>query len=234
MCPALTGAVAEMRPWASHEDVLLREAYANGGIRAARAALPERSTSAIYHRAIRKGIKRRRQWTAEDDRRLRFLWDGEYSLREVAAKLRRTEATVYWRADKVGLHRGVPIGWEYLTTAATRSGYRTVQLRAILAWAGVAVRRALARPTKRRGRGKFRPTWIVWPADVDAALERWLQTEPVETAARRVGVCGETLARWLRAAGVEKPSGRRKSHWRVSTEDIDRAVAVRVVSLGDG
>lgn len=131
----LRGALKDRKSWSADEDRVLRHAYADGGIEAAQAALPERSACAIYRRAERLGISRRRRWTEADDQRLRKFWDGELSLREIAKRLQRTEATTYWRAQKLGLPLGCPDGWEYLTHAAQRTGYATKQLRPILYWA---------------------------------------------------------------------------------------------------
>jgi AraC-like DNA-binding protein len=212
--------------WTPAEDRALRRAYSEGGLVAARAALPRRSDDAIFRRAQRLGVTRRRRWTAEDDRRLRVLWSGEWTLRSIAAQLHRTELTTYWRAQKLGLSLGCPPGWERISHAAARCGYGTGQLRAILRWAEVDIQRAITRPTKRRGKktsgGLSR---IVWPADVDLAVERWHETEPLEAAARRVGMCAGTLARRLAAIGVHKPAAG-KARWRVSEEAVRAALQI--------
>lgn len=227
-------AVATYVDWTPEEDAVLTKAYSEGGIYAARAALPARGASAIYHRTQRLKLVRRRRWTDADDARLRDLWDGGNTVDEVAKALGRTVATTYWRAQHIGLPLGVPEGWEYLSSAARRTGYHGDQLRKILAFAGADIRRALSAPG-RPARGKSRKVrvhYIVVPGEVDTAIEAWHATEPVETAARRIGMCGETLKRRLLAAGVEKPKRRGKPraghapfHWRVTQEDIDRALA---------
>ena len=224
----LRGCLAGRSPWEPREIETLRESYARGGIEAARVALPYRSASALFHKAERVHVMRRRRWTIEDDARLRRLWDAETTLRQIAKQMGRSEATTYWRAQKLGLKLGCPDGWEYLTHAAKRAGFGTVQLRRILRWAGVAIRRAITRPgAKRRGRpGAGRLTYVVAPGDVDAAVESWLETETLERAARRNGICGETLARRLRAIGIDKQvRGKRKRHWRVHPHDVARALS---------
>jgi hypothetical protein len=226
----VTGAAAKYAPWTAAESAALRDSYLSGGIGAARAALPSRSVNAIWHRAQILNLGRRRRWTAADDTRLRKLWDGELSVREIAAHLGRTPVTTYWRARQLGLPCGCPPGWEYLSHAAQRTGYPcTSQLRRVLGAAGATVRRALSSP-RVDARAKH-GTWIVRPAEVDLAVADWHETEPVETAARRLGIAGETLAKRLVKLGFEKPKSglpvrnKRKRHWRVRPEEV--ALAMR-------
>jgi hypothetical protein len=222
---ALLGALRDRTPWTPAEDEGLRAAYSRGGIAAAMEALPGRSQLALYRRAQRLGVYRRTRWTQADDARLRKLWDGASPLREIARALGRSELTTYWRAQKLGLPLGCPAGHEYISNAARRTGYDTGQLRMILRWAGVEIRRALTRPGKRRGKpGAGRLTWYVATGDVDIAVEQWLETEPLESAARRAGMCAETLARRLAAIGITKPAKLGKRHWRVHPDDVERAL----------
>ena len=219
-------------PWTAEENALLASAYAAGGIAAATAALPHRSVAAIYHRTQRAQLAcRRRRWTAQDDARLRSLWSGDATLREVARGLGRSEATTYWRAQKIGLPLGVPAGWEYLHHAAKRTGYTSSQLRAILSDAGAPVRQILARPSKRRGkargRGRRRFYGMVWPADVDIAVADWLARDTIEGQAKRAGVSSETLRRRLKAIGEQAP--KRKHRWRVTDEQAERALGAKLV-----
>jgi hypothetical protein len=53
----------------------------------------------------RRMQKLRRQWTAEDDVRLRYLLEGGDSFLLVAAKLERTGSAVKTRSNKLGLGR---------------------------------------------------------------------------------------------------------------------------------
>ncbi len=213
--------------WTPAEDEALRAAYSSGGIRAACAALPKRGEHAIYHRANRLGLSRRRRWTADELERLRAQW-GLESLDAIARALGRTRLTVYWQAQRLGLPLGCDEDHEYLSAAAARCGYDTIQLRRILKWAGVPVLSAYSR--KRRGR-----THLVDPYEVDDAVARWLRTETVEAAARRVGTTGCVLLKWLRKAGVEpqrapgwKPGTREnKRHMRVESAEVDRVIRER-------
>ena len=223
---AFRGALASFVPWTAAEDAIFRQAYNAGGIHGAIAALPKRNVNSLYHRAQRLGLSRRRRWSPIDDVRLRKLWNAELDLDQIAERLGRTQISTYWRAQKIGLPLGCPDGWEYLSHAAKRTGYDTGQLRTILAADGISLRCAIAAPNrKRRGKvtGFVRRTHIVPPGAVDAAVEAWLEREPLEAAARRVQMCAETLARRLRSIGVTKDVGR-KRYWRVSAEDVSRAL----------
>jgi hypothetical protein len=226
------GALAGMTLWTETEDATLRASFAAGGIAAARTALPDRTKSALYGHARRLGLRRRRRWSLEDDARLRRLWDAELDLPDIAARLARTPITTYWRAQKLGLPLGCPTGWESLNVAAERTGYETSQLRRILSAHGAVIRRAVTRESKPRGRAvgtknARRLRHIVARGEVDAAVAAWLETEPVETAARRLGWCGETLARRLKLIGVEGP-GKARAHWRVRAEEVEAAARVQL------
>lgn len=217
--------MSESCAWTLAEDAVLRDSYSTGGIEVASRALPQRTRAGIFHRARRLGVTRRRRWTSADDRLLRTLWDGGSTMVEITRALNRSRATTYWRAQMLGL-LGLPVGWEYLTDAARRTGYGTGQLRRILAAGGIQPRPALSRGLPPRGKRKVvRRFVIVWPADVDLAIAQWLDTEPLESAARRAGVTTEILRRRLSDVGVTKPTRRNKKlHWRVRTVDVDRAL----------
>jgi AraC-like DNA-binding protein len=222
-------------PWTDSEDAIVREHYAADGVRGVQALLPARSAASIHHRARRLNSLRRRRWTAADDAKLRSLWTGELCVREIASAIGRSAATTYWRAQQIGLPLGVPDGWEYLTTSAERVGFCVSQLRRILAAAQVPVRPVLARPSEARGRkarlaGKRMQRHrygMVWPADVDAAVQDWLECDTVEKHAERLGVSRETLSRRLRALGGVKPGGKR--HWRVTDAEARAALEAKLV-----
>lgn len=233
----LRGATLQCVAWTPAEEETLRAAYARGGIKAARRALPHRSESSICHRAERMGVQRRRRWTAADDDRLRRLWTGRDTLGKIAKTLGRSRRTTYWRAQKLGLTLGVPAGFEYLHASAKRTGFEVSQLRRILRKARVRIRPTLARPSKRRGNdkdpqpGEKRPKrnrfWMVRPEEVDPAVLDWLKRETVEQHAKRLGVARLTLQRRLEALGGKRPSGKR--HWRITDEEARRAFEARLV-----
>lgn len=219
-------------PWTAAEDELLRSEYPAGGLAAARRALPARSAESIYQRTHRLGLSRRRRWTADDDNRLRKLWNGELSVEEIAQRLGRTDAATYYRANDLGLPVGCPEGWETVRQAAVRTGYHPDQLRHILRAFQATIRPTLSKPCSRKG-AQGRYTWmIVSPREVDAVIAAWHESEPVAAAARRLGVSGEVLTNRLRRLGLEKPSpgtgGRPKArrHWRVRPEEVALAMGL--------
>ena len=161
--------------------------------------------------------RRYRRWTAADDHRLRRLW-GEGTIEATAKALGRSAITTYWRGRKLALPCGVPQGHEYLAHAARRTGFTTGQLRTLLPKS--TVRRTVSAP----GRGAKRSYHCVLPDHVDAAVARWGRTELVHRAAAARDLNGETLRRWLIAAGEKPPRGA-KRRWRVPTKVIDRVVA---------
>lgn len=215
----IKGATAAFAAWTPVEDATLRAAYVRGGYKAALLALPSRSKASVLHRANRLGVQVRRRWTKADDAALGALWELGLPLATIARELKRSPCTTYWRAQKLGLSLGCPPGFEYLSAAAERTGYCTTQLRPILAWAGVKLRTSLGRPT-----GAHRRFHIVDPVEVDDALERWHATEPVQAAARRVGVSGDVLRRRLAMAGVQDRRTKKKQHWRVRADEVACAI----------
>ena len=219
MSDSTRGATAQFDLWTAAEDDCLREAYLQGGIDLARRALPGRSVVSLYHRARRLGLSRRRRWTRGDDLTLEALWGEGLRLTGIAKALGRTPATVYWRAQKLGLPLGVPDGFEYLSKAAERTGFTTGQLARLMRAAGKKIRTALARtaalPASRR-------MHFVWPEDVDAAVAAWARTETPQEAARRLGIDPDALRRRLARIGIENKPGTRK-RLRVTDEQIARA-----------
>ncbi|HMI91578.1 MAG TPA: hypothetical protein VK509_09460 [Polyangiales bacterium] len=220
----LSGVVSGRQAWTSAEDAALQEAYAAGGVRSARAALPHRTNWSIFRRAQRLCVVRSKSWTKRDDAKLRTLWDGCSTIDEIAAALGRRKHGVYRRAQEVGLTSALPAGWEYLTVAAKRTGYSVQQLRALLLRADVEIRPTISRPSPTRGRKrKGFSQHMVWPSDVDTAIAERVGLEAMATAARRVGVPGYVLHDRLLAVGVPKP--KRKKRWLVSDEQVQRAMA---------
>ena len=207
--------------WTPAEDAKLRTAYLRGGIKAAASALPHRTPGTIYHRASRLKLGLRKRWTQQDDARLELLW-GLESVRVIAETLERKPVAVYVRARILGLPLGCPCGYEYLTDACKRTGYKSSQLRTILRFGGVKLHKAwTSTPHKRK-----RATHVVVPEEVDEACAAWSQTEIVEQAAARRGMLGETLTKRLKAAGVKlwRASNAPHANRRATTEEIEHAI----------
>lgn len=69
---------------------------------------------------------------------------------------------------------------------------------------------------------------IVDSFEVDQAVEKWLETETVKEASRRVGIRADRLRYLLSTSDVKVP--RRPEHrrqWRIPMATIDKAVARR-------
>ena len=166
-----------------------------------------------------------RRWTAAEAKSLRLLWGAE-TVEEIAKKLGRSPLTVYYYADRLGLPRGCPQGYEYLTSAAKRTGFATDTLRAVLNAAGKAIRVAMAKPL-RKGRGRSalgtHRTHVVVPDDVDEAVLAWTTEESLPAAAERLGTTRVILRAALVAAGHKPP--RKKHRWRVMPAVADAAMA---------
>ena len=160
-----------------------------------------------------------KRWTDAEEKRLRLDW-GELSLETISRSLGRSQLTVYWRARQIGLPCGVSQGLEYLTAAARRTGFTTGELRALLTKAHIKLRPAMARPRPNASRVYH----VVCPDDVDRAVALWGDTELVYPAGVARGLGGDTLRRWLIAAGHKPPQGK-KARWRVKTSVIDQVVA---------
>ena len=161
-------------------------------------------------------------WTEHEDAVLCVGW-GVRSVMVLAAELGRTPNATYRRAQFLDLGLGCPQGCENVTGAAVRVGFSLGTLWKILRWGNVHVRRAMAHP-KYPNRNH-----VVEPSDVDEAVAAWCACETVETAGRRTGYSGCTIARWLydaQAAGeIELPPRAEKRMWRIPTKTIDSVVA---------
>jgi hypothetical protein len=220
--PVLRGAPAGHSPWTEAEDAVLLAVYAQAGATEASRSLPTRTRNAIFHRARELGLSRRARWTPSEDRSLTNLWEDGRTVGFIAQKLGRSPLTIYWRATVVlGLHAGVPPGYEYLSHAAARTGYSPAQLRRILEAEGVRMRRVLCRPGRAPHHRHF-----VDPCEVDDAIASWVGKEPVTTAARRLGIDPQRLRRRLVRIGVQPPAGRK--HMRVTEEEIRRANEIAI------
>lgn len=184
--------------WTPAEDSIIRDLGKKLEAKEIAARLTGRSEMAVFHRLRKLGLQKRRRWTARDDRRLCVLW-GE-PIRTVAKELGRSICTTYWRAQKLGLPLGVPEGGERLSRAADRSGYAVKTLRVILKWAGVPILRSLCRRALKTKRGTH---WV--DSDlVDAAVAKWVATDPQERG-RRLVVLNADAAHWNRMHPDEEP-----------------------------
>jgi hypothetical protein len=179
----------------------------------------------------RTATRSHKPWTARELELLRFMW-GEKSLAWVAGRLGRSQFGAYEKAKQLGLP-AIPQGYETFTEACRRTGYEGAQLRQILAWSRTALTPAFAIP---KGPRKYRHHMIEI-SDVDAAVAEWLKTETVQSAGKRHAVCGATIIKRLKEAGIlpvkspatRAPRGTGKraqaTHWRVESSVVDGVMA---------
>lgn len=217
--------VSSSRPWTTVELRDLREHYGREPARDIAARL-DRSFNAITHQARRLGLASHRRWTERDDARLIDLW-GSFSVPTLARQIGRTSAATYVRARQLGLTCGATRGLEYLSHAAKRTGFGVGQLRRILWRWRVRVVESSSRPC-----GSRRHFHQVDPIDVDEAVAKFLATEMVGAAAKRLGLNCGVLRTWLRLAieaGFDVPPEPRghKCRWRVPSATIDQVIAWR-------
>jgi hypothetical protein len=208
-------------PWTETEKGVMRASYLKVGMKAMLKRLPGRSRSSILSKAYSMGLKKRRHWTDKEASWLRSNW-GVEPMDTLCARLRRSRASVHWKAEKIGLKVGAPEGWETITAAARRSGYAVSSLRNILAWADAKIILAYhaTRQTKCR-------RMIVESFDVDDAVERWLASEYLHSAAKARRMGDRTLLQMMLACGGKMTRMKKaKGHgwWRAETREWDRAV----------
>ncbi|MEP6651795.1 MAG: hypothetical protein ABJA82_00460 [Myxococcales bacterium] len=217
------GTAIGYRYWTADEEALLRERYLLDKPEDL-AARMGRTRNCIMQKASVLGIATiRKPWPAADIRTLRNLWlEGDLSL--IAKRLNRSKGSIYDRGRRMGLATGCPSGFEYLYAAAVRTGYHVSQMRMILKWAGVRIRRAMVCPSRPVANKHERH--IVEPFDVDEAVKNWLATEPFAAAVRSRGIPRREMARRLRLVPGVPPKPEGKRHWRIPTEVIDQALAL--------
>ena len=216
------------RQWTADEERILREHYADGV--SAVAARIGRSRHAVCVRASRLGISIEKHWTAEDDDRLVKFW-GERSIRGIAMAFGRTQVAIKRRAQVLGLHLRTPEGFETISAAAIRVGFRRETLRRILAWAesrkivgdGKPVER-LAWSPRHNPKSRYRQH-VVESFEVDEAVAAWMDAETPEFVARARGCSPERVRRVLRDAGVTRPPMIKGAQWRIPSKVVAEAFA---------
>lgn len=230
----LRGALKHLTPWSDAELAVLAERYARDG-GAAVAEATGRSLRSVYIQAGRRGLCHEKWWTPAEDANLRNLW-LEMALKGIATKLGRSQGAVAVRAAALGLKLGAPEGWEFLTTAEGRVGYRIPTIRRIVEWAeqhGIlnprwpTIKIAMHAPRAAGKRQKWR-RHIVEIDSLDDALAAWMQAETIEEAARARGTSRDLIVRALSLFATDAP-GRtvRGAQWRLPSDVIDGALAAR-------
>jgi len=111
------------RPWTSHEDIVLQRLATAGKYAAAIAAEMNRSESAIRSRAKKLNITlaraqgraegeemslstpARRQWTADEKKKLDDLLEAGKTAPEIAATLQRTPTSIYAQLQRLDIKK---------------------------------------------------------------------------------------------------------------------------------
>lgn len=215
-------------PWTKADDDTVRADYPKTK-RSVLAARLGRSVRALQRRAGQLGVKAYRPWTSKDDHDLIDSW-GELTIAQIARNLKRTPEAVYARAtEKLGLKRGCPEGFEYVSNAAKRTGFDLKTLWKVLAYSRVKVARAMSRPGKARGHYQTR---IVDPYAVDRAVRAFIDAAPLNQHAIEHRLDLATLKRWLllakeHGAIVDLPPlpKKQKGRWRVPGATVAAALA---------
>lgn len=217
------------RPWTPAEDAILRARYKRlrrTSTRKAEAAallraLPGRTRDAIANRAQKLGVTWRHAWTPAEDRTLRDLWP-DTGARTIRQTLRgRSWTAIRARAFALGLGARWQ-GYVSIDAAATRLGYHSSLLHKILERYGV---RVVLRGGKTERASRF-ANRVVLLDDAREAVEKWERTETPQESARRYGVSGSQMRRWLRDAGLlpQSVAGSRAEQ-RLDVDEIARALA---------
>lgn len=206
--------------WTDEEKETLRTHYVEEGTEAVRKLLPHRTASAIRRQAATLGLFRCVKWTADDNRKLKWMW-ATVPIASVARSLGRTELAVYHQAQLLGLRFGRQPGYETIRDASKRLGFSADTLVRILHECGRHLKASfttIARETTYK-------RLTVNTKDADEAVAHWLSTENVGVAARSRGVCDVSLRGWLIAAGYN-PTGQGRE-WRLPSETIDKVIDER-------
>lgn len=193
-------------PWTKAEKRTLRRVYPKGGVDAAADALPGRTRPAIWKMAARLGMRGHRmfsgKWTPEQVATLKSLWGWE-PVHSIARTLDRPLASVAYKASGLGLSmKTLPEGYEYVRSAAERTGFDYTALLSILALSHVKPRPHWGRTRITPGKKGANRRHIVESDAVDRAVARWMKTETVEEAHHRTGLSTARLMKILTAAKV--------------------------------
>jgi hypothetical protein len=153
--------------------------------------------------------------------KLRDNWG--ITLGELSRIIGRSKQACYLKAMQLRLG-SCPRGWETIAAAAKRCGFEHKTMRMILKYGEVPVHRLLSSRLK----ATRMPKRMVQPFEADEAVAKWMRAERPTTAARRHGISGVTLTKWLKEAGVERRVD--SWFWWVDSAVIDRVVEERLAS----
>jgi hypothetical protein len=158
-----------------------------------------------------------RRWTVAEDERLRELF-GAVSAEQLSRMMGRTQIACAIRAARLNLGgvSAVTQGFERIQQAAVRHKYEWSVMKRIIAWAGLHAERISVYAAKRTKTN--RKSMYYRTHSVDEAVEAWRNAETPGEAAKRTGVSGCTIRRWLRESGVPGDPSALAARLRLATE----------------
>jgi hypothetical protein len=181
--------------------------------------LPGRSKFACQVRANRIGVVAKRPWSPEEDEKLRQRWPDCSASTILQHLPGRSWNAVRLRAKKLRIE-GRWQGYVTMREAAEKIGYSTTTMYKIMAQMGVSAQ-------VRAPRGKPRGAHRVVELDVlIEAVEKYHEMETPRQAARRCGLNGQLVARWVKEAGLRAP--RPGSPMLLMPATLDRIIRERL------
>lgn len=227
---------ASHRPWTPEEDATLERVTRCGASRRLRvdwpavlAALPGRTRLAVLYRRDHLGLGAAgRRWTPREDKLLRDRW-GEDVGRTLARKLRRTETSIYQRAQRLGLPPQMQ-GRASVARACAKLGVWHDTLYRLLAECGMRPQRAALVRQHPREAKRYR-LLAVDPDAAEALLAvRDRRTLRLSEWAERAGVCSVSVLHRLRKAGLVPAAGGHVRYPVALLDEVDRARGRAVAS----
>lgn len=160
------------------------------------------------------------RWSEEDDAKLIREWNPR-DIKQTASAMRRSTFSVLWRARKIGLidSRGCPRGYEFVTDSEARLGFSAAELMKIIKATGLHVIRPLTKYGKR-----WQDRRLYDSEKLTEAVDWWLSTANVGSAAKDAGIATETLSRWLAWKGIVRPEEHTAYSWRLPIELLDEVI----------
>ena len=163
------------------------------------------------------------RWSKEETEYLRRMW-GREPIGGIARMTGRTPRSIAIRLRALGIPFGVPEGYESLLACTKRTGFCMLTLKMVLKFGNVPTHLHHGRNWKQWKR-QYRHR-VVDKFDVDEAIAKWLSTETIPQAARRLKIKPRRLEWLLKQAGVAifRQTAKKTSRKRVFSADADRVV----------
>ena len=186
------------------------------------AKLPGRSKFSCQVRASRLKASVKARWSSKEDMILQGIF-SDTSARTIMAQLPgRSWEAILTRAKNLGLGDARWQGYLSMKATADRLGFSEQGMMRILEDMNVSLR--IKAIDNKKG-AKYQHKMIEWDTAVEAATE-WLARETPRMAAKRMGLSGNLVARWVGQAGYTSP--KRGRAVRLRPEVINEVVESRL------